>query len=52
MMCLYCDNELIWQSDFTCDDVYQCACEEGLVTFWACSSCGADYQITLDCKGD
>ena len=52
MNCLYCNDSLIWQNDFSCEDIYFCSCEEGIITFYECSNCSAEYQITLNCKGD
>jgi hypothetical protein len=52
MICLFCSGGLIWQNDFTCEDVYFCTCESGIISFWDCPDCDARYQITLHCEGD
>lgn len=50
MICEKCGStQIIWQSDFTCEDVYQCECDEGLVSFWICADCDQGYKMITDC---
>lgn len=43
--CFNCGADLIWESDFNADEVgYE---EEGIVTFYTCPNCGADYQVFI-----
>ena len=46
MKCWYCGNELIWQSDFNYDEVFEEG--DGIVTYLKCSNddCGAEVQIS------
>lgn len=49
--CFRCGGPLVWQSDFTCEEVSLCGCEEGIVTFLECKGdCEASYQVTYGCK--
>ena len=42
--CFICGCEcVIWDSDFDTEDVG--LMEEGIVSFFHCSECGADYQV-------
>ena len=41
MKCFYCDKELIWQSDWDNE-------EGGITSFYICSECGAEYEITTN----
>lgn len=43
--CWYCGGEIIWQSDFNYDEVYDEG--EGTVTYLVCSNCGADIEYSL-----
>ena len=41
--CFLCGGECYWQNDFNAYDLgYD---EEGLVSYWMCSKCGAMYEI-------
>lgn len=50
--CFYCGHDLIWSNDFMCDEVNFCTCEKGIVSYWSCSECNTEYQITKDCEGE
>ena len=41
-VCWYCGGKLVWQNDFSYDDVYGEG--EGIVTYLMCSECGARVQ--------
>lgn len=43
--CWYCGSELIWQSDFSYDEVYGEG--EGIVSYLTCSGCGAEVEYSL-----
>ena len=43
-VCWWCGGKLIWQSDFTKEEVLGEG--EGMVTYLTCSECNADVQYT------
>lgn len=45
MNCWYCGGVMIWDSDFSYDEVHGVG--EGIVTFLHCSECGAECQFSL-----
>jgi len=50
--CPICEHSMIWQSDFTCEEVFGCQCEEGIVSFHICSNCDARIQLTTNCQDE
>ena len=44
-VCWYCGGKLIWENDFSYEDVYGEG--EGIVTYLMCSECGARVQYEL-----
>lgn len=44
--CIYCGSPLIWQNDFSRDDVFCDGDLYGLVSYWQCSGCGKMYEIS------
>lgn len=49
MNCYCCGHTLRWENDFTCQDVYFCECEQGIISFYSCDNCDAHYQIEKGC---
>ncbi|MDC4245640.1 hypothetical protein [Clostridium perfringens] len=45
MDCWYCGCELVWQSDFSYDEVYDEG--KGIVTYLKCVNCGANVEYSL-----
>ena len=43
--CWLCGGELLWNSDFNYDEVYDEG--EGIVSFLTCMECGAEVQVSL-----
>lgn len=50
MNCPECNSQLGWQSDFMCDEVHGCECEDGIVSFQYCGECDDLYTYTTDCR--
>lgn len=50
--CPRCQERMIWHSDFSCDEVYDCPCEEGIVSYHSCHKCNTKIELLTDCKGD
>lgn len=48
--CPSCNVEMIWQSDFMCDEVYGCECADGLVRVLCCSECDKMYNEIEGCE--
>lgn len=46
--CFYCGGRCIWNSDADADEVGYY--EPGIVAFWTCSECGAEYEVYLKFK--
>ena len=44
--CWFCGGALIWDSDFTAEDVFGEGAGNRLVAFLHCSECGAIVQYT------
>lgn len=44
MKCIYCNHELIWQSDFDTEDFG--IDREGIVAIYICPECESEHQIT------
>lgn len=42
--CLVCGHELVWQSDFSYDEVHGDG--EGIVSYWLCPHCGAMHEVS------
>lgn len=40
MKCFYCDADVIWQNDVDDEEV-----EGGIISFYVCPKCGAEYEI-------
>ena len=45
IICPYCGNNMVWQSDFNYDDVFGEG--EGIVSYYQCSNCGCDAEFSL-----
>ena len=46
--CFYCDGIASWQNDFSLDDVgyfREDDNEDGIVSYFLCSNCGAEYEV-------
>ena len=53
MKCPRCKNiELIHKSDFDCEEIFDCSCGDGVVSYYHCPNCDAKVEVTFDCKGD
>jgi hypothetical protein len=51
--CPHCGEKALgWHSDFTCEEVFMCSCEQGIVSLWSCFNCEADVQIRVYCIGE
>lgn len=46
MKCLICGGELCWSSDFTRNDVFGDGDEEGIVSYYTCTVCGREYEVS------
>lgn len=44
--CWWCGGELIWDNDFSSDDVFGDGNHNGIVTFLHCTKCNAEVQYT------
>lgn len=49
-VCWWCGGKLIWQSDFTKEEVFGEG--EGMVTYLTCSECNAEVQYTTGMRND
>ena len=47
-VCWYCGGKLVWQNDYSYEDVYGEGEGEGIVTYLICSECGA--RVTYEHK--
>jgi len=45
MNCWFCNEEMIWNSDFNYDEVHGEG--EGVVSFLTCRNCGAEAEFSL-----
>jgi uncharacterized protein with PIN domain len=43
--CFICNEEVIWGSDFSYEEVHG-EDIEGVVSFFTCPNCGAEYEVT------
>lgn len=49
-VCWYCGGKLIWQNDFSLEDVYGEGEGEDIVTYLHCTECGA--RVTYEQRDD
>lgn len=50
MKCGFCGGDCYWQNDFDAQDLgYD---KDGVVSFWTCSNCRAEWEGTLLDEGD
>lgn len=45
--CFHCGGTVVWDSDFSGDDVYGNGDVDGLVHMLHCDNCGADIQYYI-----
>ena len=45
-------QELTWDNDFDCEEIFDCSCGDGVVSYYHCPNCDAKVEVTFDCKGD
>ena len=50
-VCFHCGGKLIWDSDFSADDVFDDGDTDGIVHRLHCANCGADVQYVIHSKG-
>ena len=50
IICPYCGDTMIWQSDFNYDEVFGDE-GEGIVSYYHCSNCGCDDYTQTDRNG-
>lgn len=50
--CLICSGNLIWQSDYELSDLTEIESDEGIVSHFTCSTCGARIEAIYDSKND
>ena len=52
MECPRCNEKMVWQSDYSCHEVSDCPCDNGIVSYYSCDGCNVKVELTTDCKGD
>lgn len=51
MNCPRCKEKMRWDNDFDCEDIHDCDCGNGVVSYYKCKSCEVRIELTTDCKG-
>ena len=46
IICPYCGDSMVWQSDFNYDEVFGGE-GEGVVSYYHCDNCGCDAEFSL-----
>lgn len=47
-VCWYCGGRLVWDNDYSLEDVYGEGCGDGIVTLLHCTACGAKVKYTKE----
>ena len=45
IICPYCGHTMVWQSDFTYDEIFDEG--DGVVSYYHCGNCGCDAEFSL-----
>jgi hypothetical protein len=51
MKCPRCDERMVWQSDYMCDEIDEECCGEGVVSYYSCDKCNVEVELKTDCNG-
>jgi predicted RNA-binding Zn-ribbon protein involved in translation (DUF1610 family) len=51
-VCPICSGNLVWQSDYELSDLTEIESDEGFVSHFVCSDCGARVEAIYDSKND
>ena len=49
--CFHCGGTVVWDNDFTIDEVYGNGDEEGIIHFLHCVDCGAEIEYRIRSEG-